>query len=218
VEAAVAAAREAYPDVLSSPMGHQPGRAAVLLHAGTFGGVAGSVRRERTRLPRHRHQGTARIQRWVSGRTGRIVGLARLLRTRVSREWDRVPDADEALAAIAPASPSWVHDRTTGTSPPDHARLLHEWARSPKACGGTRAVAMAPTCSLPAWPPGCWARSAPACASSAVPVAGGTPPGDLLCGCGCCATSPPGRLAIRERPGGTRRPRSRRLPAHHRLR
>jgi len=136
-----------------------------------------SVRRERTRLPRHRHQGDRRIQRWVSGRTGRIV-LARLLRTRVSREWDRVPDADEPSPPSPLPSPSWSMTRTTGTSPPTMPACCHEWAAH-QALWWYPGVARHRPALRPHWPPGAGRGQRPLALVSRA-VAGGTPLGGLV--------------------------------------
>ncbi|MDQ1397233.1 MAG: hypothetical protein QOG64_2492 [Acidimicrobiaceae bacterium] len=133
VEAAVAAARDLHPDVPVITMGTSLGGAAVLLHAGTVGGVAGVVP---VSAPgwwgAFDSDGSQRIQRWIGGRVGRLV-LANLLKTRIATTCDPVPDASTTVAEIAPAFTLIVHDPDDWYFGAEHARRLHEWARAPKA-------------------------------------------------------------------------------------
>lgn len=132
VEAAVEAAKAAHPDLPVVTMGTSLGGAAALLHAGTMGGVAGVIAVSAPAFFVTDTHGTERIQRWVSGRTGRLV-LARLLRTRIARTCDPVPDATDVVGRIAPAFTIVVHDPDDWYFGADHARILHGWARAPKA-------------------------------------------------------------------------------------
>ena len=132
VEAAVAAAKEAHPDLPVVTMGMSLGGAAVLLHAGTAGGVAGVIAVSAPAFFVTDTAGTQQIHRWITGRTGRMM-LARLARTRIARDNDAVPDSAASVAAIAPAFTIIMHDPDDWYFPGHHAGLLHTWAQHPKA-------------------------------------------------------------------------------------
>ena len=133
VAAAVDAARLAWPDVPVVTIGTSLGGAAVLLHAGTVGGVAAVVA---VSAPGwwgdFSGGGAQRIQRWITGRAGRMT-LSLLLRTRIAAACEPVPDASAAVANIAPAFTLIVHDPDDWYFGAEHARRLHEWAQPPKA-------------------------------------------------------------------------------------
>ena len=128
VAAAVAAAR---PDLPVVTLGTSLGGAAVLLHAGTAGGVAGVVA---VSAPAHGELdgiGTHRVRRWVSGRVARAL-LALVLRTRVGPDCVYLPEAREVVARIAPAFTLVVHDPDDWYFGPEHAEAVHRWAAEPK--------------------------------------------------------------------------------------
>ena len=129
VDAAVAAAPGGVPVVT---VGTSLGGAAVFMHAGTYGGVAGVVGISAPADGELDRIGTHRVRRWVSGRTGRIL-LATALRTRVSPDCIYLPEAAEVVAGIAPAFTLVVHDPDDWYFGPRHAELIHGWAREPKA-------------------------------------------------------------------------------------
>ncbi len=130
VAAAVAAAPAGLPVVT---VGTSLGGAAVLLHAARAGGtVAGVVA---VSAPASRDlldgAGSHRVERWVSGWTGRAF-LAGMLRTRVGLDCEGLPDSASAMAAIAPAFVIIVHDPDDWYFGPQHAQRLFEWANEPK--------------------------------------------------------------------------------------
>lgn len=129
VEAAVAAAPEGLPVVT---VGTSLGGAAVLMHAGTFGGVAGAVGISAPCRGELDREGTHRVRRWVSGRTGRVL-LATALRTRVGADCFYLPEASDVVAAIAPAFTIVVHDPDDWYFGPQHAESIYAWAGEPKA-------------------------------------------------------------------------------------
>ena len=129
VDAAVAAATPGVPVVT---VGTSLGGAAVFMHAGTFGGVAGVIG---ISAPAHGELdriGTHRVRRWVSGRTGRVF-LAAALRTRVGPDCIYLPEARSVVANIAPAFTLVVHDPEDWYFGPEHAQSIHDWAEEPKA-------------------------------------------------------------------------------------
>lgn len=129
VAAAVAAAPPALPVVT---VGVSLGGASALLHAGTYGGVAGVVAiSSPARWDTWDTPPTVRVRRCVSSRTGRAV-LARVLHTRVAAELQPVPDSAPVVAAIAPAFTIIVHDPDDHYFGEGHARTLFEWADEPK--------------------------------------------------------------------------------------
>jgi len=114
-------------------VGVSMGGVATLLHAGRFGGVAGTVAISAPAgwvdLTTH---GATRIRRYVSSQVGRVV-LAALCRTRVARGMPvMIDDAAAAIGAIAPAFTVLVHDRADKYFPAQHATQLLDWAREPK--------------------------------------------------------------------------------------
>lgn len=128
VDAAVAAATPGLPVVT---VGTSLGGAAVLLHAGTFGGVAGSVGISAPFHGELDRVGTHRVRRWVSGRAGRVF-LATALRTRVGPDCIYLPEAGSVVAKIAPAFTIVVHDPEDWYFGPQHAQLIYDWAAEPK--------------------------------------------------------------------------------------
>lgn len=108
------------------------GGAAVLLHAATFGGVAGVVAISAPAWwGSYDRAGSQRIQRYVNSRARRAV-LARLLRTRVGRTKERAPDPADVIANIAPAFVVIVHDPDDVYFGPEHADRLYAAAKEPK--------------------------------------------------------------------------------------
>ena len=129
VAAAVAAAPQGLPVVT---VGTSLGGAAVLMHAGAYGGVAGTVGISAPAWGDLDRAGTHRVRRLVSGRAGRFV-LATALRTRVGADCIFLPDAGSLVAGIAPAFTVVVHDPDDWYFGPRHAESIHEWAKEPKA-------------------------------------------------------------------------------------
>ena len=129
VQAAVAAAPEGLPVVT---VGISLGGASALLHAGSFGGVAGVVAVSApSRWAAWDTPATERIRRYVTTPAGRQV-MAWVLRTRVAATLEAVPDSRAVVAAIAPAFTVIVHDPADHYFGEEHARALYEWARPPK--------------------------------------------------------------------------------------
>ncbi|MHB1786921.1 MAG: alpha/beta hydrolase [Acidimicrobiales bacterium] len=130
VEAAVRAAR---PDLAVITVGISLGGAAVLLHAGRVGGVAGVVAVSPPAWwGQFDREGSSRIGRWVGSAFGRKV-LRVFLRTRVAGQCRDVPDSADAVASIAPAHLVVVHDPGDHYFGPEHAARLYDWAGAPKA-------------------------------------------------------------------------------------
>lgn len=129
VAAAVAAAPAGMPVVT---VGTSLGGAAVLMHAGAHGGVAGVVGISAPARGDLDRVGTHRVRRVVSGRLGRAV-LAAALRTRVGPDCIFLPDAGSLVARIAPAFTVVVHDPDDWYFGPGHAESIFEWAAEPKA-------------------------------------------------------------------------------------
>lgn len=129
VAAAVAAALPGLPVVT---VGMSLGGASVVLHAGTYGGVAGTVA---ISAPAwwgvFDRAGSGRVQRWISTVRGRTA-LAWILRTRVVADCKGVPDSRDVVAAVAPAFILIAHDPDDSYFGPEHAERIHEWAREPK--------------------------------------------------------------------------------------
>jgi len=129
VAAAVDAAPAGLPVVT---MGISLGGAAVLLHGGTIGGVAGVVAISAPAWSNSWDtKATERIRRHVSTRGGRLF-LSSVLRTRVAADWKGVPESRDIAAAIAPAFTIVVHDPDDHYFGEEHARTLYEWLRPPK--------------------------------------------------------------------------------------
>lgn len=76
--------------------------------------------------------GTSRLAFWTGSRSGRAV-LANLVRTRVAAARPAVPDAADAVAAVAPAFTLLVHDPADWYFGHVHAERLFAWAGEPKA-------------------------------------------------------------------------------------
>lgn len=129
VDAAVAAAPRGLPVVT---IGTSLGGAAVLMHAGTFGGVAGVVGVSAPAWGDLDRVGTHRVRKAVSGRAGRFV-LAKALNTRVGPDCIFLPDAGSLVAKIAPAFTVVAHDPDDWYFGPNHAEAIHDWAQEPKA-------------------------------------------------------------------------------------
>lgn len=129
----VAAAVEAAPPGLPVvTMGLSLGGAAVLLHAGTIGGVAGVVAISAPAWSDSWDtRPTERIRRHVSTRGGRLF-LWSVLRTRVAADWKGVPESRGVAAAIAPAFTILVHDPDDHYFGEEHARTIYGWLRPPK--------------------------------------------------------------------------------------
>lgn len=129
VAAAVGAAPAGLPVVT---VGISLGGAAVLLHAGTHGGVAGVVA---VSAPAWSDswdtKSTIRVRRSVSTWHGRQF-LATVLRTRIAPRCQSVPDSRHVVASIAPAFTLIVHDPRDHYFDERHARALYEWAEEPK--------------------------------------------------------------------------------------
>jgi alpha-beta hydrolase superfamily lysophospholipase len=130
VDAAVRVAASAGLPVVT--VGTSLGGASVLLHAGTFGGVAGAVGISSPAWwGAWDTPSTSRIHRYVSTPAGRWF-LAHLMRTRLADRCDAVPDARDVVASIAPAFTLVVHDPDDHYFGEAHARTIFEWARHPK--------------------------------------------------------------------------------------
>ena len=129
VAAAVAAADLPLPVVT---VGVSLGGAAVVLHAGTHGGVAGTVAISAPAwwggYDRH---GSQRIHRYVNSRARRAL-LAALLRTRVAPARAKAPNPADAASDIAPAFTIVVHDPDDVYFGPEHAERLYAEAGEPK--------------------------------------------------------------------------------------
>ncbi len=133
VEAAVAFAREARPGVPVVTVGVSLGGASALLHAGTYGGVAGVVAISSPAWwGAWDTPATRRLRRYAMTTAGRVVA-ARLLGTRVAARCEGVPDARDIAAAISPAFGLIVHDPADHYFGEEHPRTLYEWLREPKA-------------------------------------------------------------------------------------
>ena len=130
VEAAVAVARRARLPVVT--VGTSLGGAAVFMHAGTFGGVAGVVGVSAPCSGELDREGSHRVRRWVSGRPGRLM-LATILRTRVGADCIYLPEAAAVAGNIAPAFTIVVHDPDDWYFGPSHAESIYEWVGEPKA-------------------------------------------------------------------------------------
>jgi pimeloyl-ACP methyl ester carboxylesterase len=129
VAAAVAAAPPSLPVVT---VGISMGAAAVLLHAGTFGGLAGVVAISSPAWSQAWDTpSTVRVRRAVTSRAGREF-MARVLRTRVAPSCEPVPDSRHVVARIAPAFTLVVHDPDDHYFGREHAEAIYAWADEPK--------------------------------------------------------------------------------------
>jgi len=131
VDAAVGAARQAWPDLPVVTVGTSLGGIAVLRHGGLIGGVEGTVAISAPAWydPETR-EGARRLTRFVESRAMRQVA-ARFLRTRVGL-LPPVDDMAAAVAAIAPAFTVVVHDPDEEYFGEEHARAIYDAARDPK--------------------------------------------------------------------------------------
>ena len=131
VDAAVGAARQAWPDLPVVTVGTSLGGIAVLRHGGLIGGVAGTVAISAPAYydPETR-EGARRLTRFVESRTMRQVA-ARFLRTRVG-VLPPVDDMASVAAAIAPGFTIVVHDPDEEYFGEEHARAIYDAARDPK--------------------------------------------------------------------------------------
>ncbi|MCA1656961.1 MAG: alpha/beta hydrolase [Actinobacteria bacterium] len=133
VQAAVTAARKEWPGQPVVTVGVSLGAAAVLLHAGSTGGVAGVVAVSGPAwYGFDGGEGSARVQRWMSRRSTRLF-LASVMRTRVKATCEAVPDSSALMGCISPAFTVIVHDPGDWYFGPEHADNLFEWASEPKA-------------------------------------------------------------------------------------
>jgi len=129
VKAAVEAADPALPVVT---VGISLGGAAVLLHAGTYGGVAGVVPISAPAWwGAWDTPATKRIQRYAMTPAGRRF-LAVFLRTRIAAICKGVPDSRELVAAISPAFTLVVADPGDHYFAEEHPQTLYRWANEPK--------------------------------------------------------------------------------------
>jgi pimeloyl-ACP methyl ester carboxylesterase len=129
VAAAVAAAPRGLPVVT---VGVSLGGAAVLLHAGASGGVAGVVAISAPAWSdRWDTAATVRVRRYTSSRAGRLF-VARVLRTRMAPFSEWVAESSRLVADIAPAFTLVIHDPADHYFGEEHARSLYRWAREPK--------------------------------------------------------------------------------------
>ena len=129
VKAAVEAADPSLPVVT---IGISLGGAAVLLHAGTFGGVAGVVAISAPAWwGAWDTPSTKRIQRYAMTPAGRRF-LAVFLRTRIAQVCEGVPHAEEQVGAIAPAFTLVVADPADHYFAEAHPQAIYRWARQPK--------------------------------------------------------------------------------------
>jgi uncharacterized protein len=131
VDAAVGAARRAWPGLPIVTVGTSLGGVAALRHAGLIGGVAGTVA---ISAPAYydpdTRDGARRLTRFLDSRAGRQFA-ARFLRTRVG-VLPPVEDMTSAVAAIAPAFTIVVHDPDEDYFGEEHARTIYDAAHEPK--------------------------------------------------------------------------------------
>jgi pimeloyl-ACP methyl ester carboxylesterase len=129
VKAAVDAATPGLPVVT---VGISLGGAAVLLHGGTYGGVAGVVAISAPAWwGAWDTPATKRIERYIMSTAGRRF-LAVFLRTRVAAVCEGVPHAEEQAGAIAPAFTLVVADPADHYFSEEHPRTIYRWANEPK--------------------------------------------------------------------------------------
>ncbi len=131
VEAAVAAAREAAPDLPVVTIGTSLGGSSVLLHAGEFGGLAGAVGVSPAGWSgADDRPGSARAQQVARSSLAR-AGLRLMTGTRLPGICSAIPCAEPVVARIAPAFTLVVHDREDHYLGPEHAEAIERWARPP---------------------------------------------------------------------------------------
>ena len=129
VKAAVEAADPSLPVVT---VGISLGGAAVLLHGGTFGGVAGVVAISAPAWwGAWDTPATKRIQRYAMTPAGRRF-LAVFMRTRIAQVCEGVPHAEEQAGAIAPAFTIVVADPADHYFSEEHPQTIYRWANEPK--------------------------------------------------------------------------------------
>ncbi len=129
VEAAVKAAPPGLPVVT---VGVSLGATVVLIHAGAFGGVAGTVAISApSAWSVGCRVGFTRVQRWIGARPGRLV-MAALMRTRVRMEREGLPDASTSVPPAPPVFTIVVHDPEDSYFAPEHAERIYQWAAEPK--------------------------------------------------------------------------------------
>src|SRR5215213_6187275 len=129
VKAAVEAADPALPVVT---VGISLGGAAVLLHGGTFGGVAGVVAiSDPAWWGAWDTPATKRIQRYAMTPAGRRF-LAVFMRSRIAQVCEGVPHAEEQAGAIAPAFTIVVADPADHYFSEEHPQTIYRWANEPK--------------------------------------------------------------------------------------
>lgn len=129
VQAAVAAARPGLPVVT---VGTSLGGAAVMLHAGTYGGVAGVVSISGPAWwGTPERPGAQRLARWVMTPVGRAL-LSALAHTRVDGCVDGAQGSRRVVSAIAPAFAMVVHDPEDSYFGPEHPLQVMDWALEPK--------------------------------------------------------------------------------------
>lgn len=131
VDAAVAAARHAAPHLPVVTIGTSLGGSSVLLHAGEYGGVAGTVGVSPAGWSgADDRPGSARAQLVARSPLAR-AGLRLMTGTRLPGTCASVPYAEPVVARIAPAFTLVVHDREDHYLGPEHAEAIARWARPP---------------------------------------------------------------------------------------
>lgn len=129
VKAAVEAAEPSLPVVT---VGISLGGAAVLLHAGTYRGVAGVVAISAPAWwGAWDTPATKRIQRYAMTPAGRRF-LALFMRTRIAEVCEGVPHAEAQAAAITPAFTLVVADPADHYFSEEHPQTIYRWANEPK--------------------------------------------------------------------------------------
>ncbi len=129
VAAAVAAAPPGVPVVT---VGTSLGGAAVMLHAGTYGGVAGAVSISGPAWwGSPKRPGAQRLAAWVEKPLGRAL-LAGLLGTRVDTCIAGAQGSRAVVSAIAPAFTLVAHDPDDSYFGPEHPLQVMDWALPPK--------------------------------------------------------------------------------------
>ena len=133
VDAAVAFSARVRPDLPIVTVGISLGGAAVLLHAGTHGGVAGVVGVSSPAWwGAWDTPATRRIERYATTLAGRTF-VNCVMRTRIADRCAGVPDARDVVGAIAPAFTLVVHDPVDHYFGREHPEAVYEWAKDPKA-------------------------------------------------------------------------------------
>lgn len=131
VAVAVAAARDAAPDLPVVTIGTSLGGSSVLLHAGEFGGVAGAIGVSPAGWSgADDRPGSARAQQVARSPLAR-AGLRLMTGTRLPIVCTAVPYAEPVVARIAPAFTLVIHDREDDYLGPEHAEAIEQWAKPP---------------------------------------------------------------------------------------